>query len=175
MSLRHVRPPATARLRRWPPAFKDVPVVVWGDFMLDEYWRCRTRRVSREAPVLVLEYEERTIQGGGAANAALNLAALGARVTAVGWVGRDAAGRDLTRALKDAGIDTAGLMYRGAAPTVVKTRIVAGDRHTARQQVVRVDRGTPFAPSATERRALVIALDRRARAPWCCRTTVTTR
>jgi rfaE bifunctional protein kinase chain/domain len=160
MSLRHVRPPATARLRRWPPAFKDVPVVVWGDFMLDEYWRCRTRRVSREAPVLVLEYEERTIQGGGAANAALNLAALGARVTAVGWVGRDAAGRDLTRALKDAGIDTAGLMYRGAAPTVVKTRIVAGDRHTARQQVVRVDRGAPFTPSAAERRALVNALDR---------------
>ena len=160
MSLRHVRPPAVARLRRWLPAFRAVPVVVWGDFMLDEYWRCRTRRVSREAPVLVLEYEDRSVQGGGAANAALNLAALGAKVEAVGWVGRDAAGRDLARLLRAAGIGTGGLLARGSAPTVVKTRIVAGDRHTARQQVVRVDRGAPFTPAASERRALMQALDR---------------
>ena len=100
MIARAVRSPAAARLRRWPAAFAGLPVVVWGDFMLDEYWRCQTRRVSREAPVLVLDFEQRTVQGGGAANAALNLAALGARVTAVGWVGRDAAGRELRAQLK---------------------------------------------------------------------------
>lgn len=158
---RAVRSPAGARLARWPAAFAGLKVVVWGDFMLDEYWRCQTRRVSREAPVLVLEFEERTVQGGGAANAALNLAALGGRVAAVGWVGRDEAGRELKGRLKSAGIDVTGLVAV-AAPTVVKTRIVAGDRHTARQQVVRVDRGTPFAPNAAARRALMAALDRAA-------------
>lgn len=163
MIARAVRSPAAARLRRLPGAFAGLPVVVWGDFMLDEYWRCQTRRVSREAPVLVLNFEQRTVQCGGAANAALNLAAMGARVTAIGWVGRDAAGRELRGQLKRAGIETAGLLVRGAAPTVVKTRIVAGDRHTARQQVVRVDRGAPFEPSASERRALLAALDRAAR------------
>ncbi|MGH7743147.1 MAG: bifunctional heptose 7-phosphate kinase/heptose 1-phosphate adenyltransferase [Candidatus Eiseniibacteriota bacterium] len=162
MIARPVRSPAIARLQRWPGAFAGLPVVVWGDFMLDEYWRCQTRRVSREAPVLVLDFEQRTVQGGGAANAALNLAALGARVTAVGWVGRDAAGRELRGQLKRAGIDVSGLMTHRTSPTVVKTRIVAGDRHTARQQVVRVDRGTPFAASAAERRALLSALDRAA-------------
>jgi rfaE bifunctional protein kinase chain/domain len=159
---RAVRSPASSRLKRWPPAFAGLPVVVWGDFMLDEYWRCQTRRVSREAPVLVLDFEQRTLQGGGAANAALNLAALGARVTAVGWVGRDAAGRELRGQLKRAGIDIAGLMTHRSAPTVVKTRIVAGDRHTARQQVVRVDRGAPFETTAAERRALLSTLDRAA-------------
>jgi rfaE bifunctional protein kinase chain/domain len=163
VNVKTVRSPAASRLKRWPAAFANVPVVVWGDFMLDEYWRCQTRRVSREAPVLVLDFEQRTIQCGGAANAALNLAAMGAHVTAVGWIGRDAAGRELRGQLKHAGIETGGLLHRGAAPTVVKTRIVAGDRHTARQQVVRVDRGAPFAPSSSERRALLAALDGAAR------------
>ena len=163
MIARPVRSPAVSRLKRWLAAFAGLEVVVWGDFMLDEYWRCQTRRVSREAPVLVLDFEQRTVQGGGAANAALNLAALGARVTAVGWVGGDAAARELRGQLKRAGIDTGGLMTHAASPTVVKTRIVAGDRHTARQQVVRVDRGAPFSPPAAARRALPTALDRAAR------------
>lgn len=162
MIARAVRSPAISRLKRWPPVFAGLRALVWGDFMLDEYWRCQTRRVSREAPVLVLDYETRTVQGGGAANAALNLAALGARVTAVGWVGRDEAGRELKSQLKSAGVDVAGLIAT-SSPTVVKTRIVAGDRHTARQQVVRVDRGGPFAPSAADRRALSSALERAGR------------
>jgi bifunctional ADP-heptose synthase (sugar kinase/adenylyltransferase) len=71
---------------------RGVRALVWGDFVLDEYWRCLTRRVSREAPVLVLDWQSRSAQGGGAANAALNLAALGARVSVLGWIGGDEAG-----------------------------------------------------------------------------------
>ncbi len=159
MIARAARSPSASRLRAWPPAFTKLTAVVWGDFILDEYWRCCTRRVSREAPVLVLDYESRNIQGGGAANAALNLAALGAKVAAVGWVGRDAHGRELRALLRAGGVETEGLLVHPAAATVVKTRIVAGDRHMARQQVVRVDRGAPFVAGASAKRALMAALD----------------
>jgi rfaE bifunctional protein kinase chain/domain len=135
-------------------------VVVWGDFVLDEYWRCLSRRVSREAPVLILEHQGRTSQGGGAANAALTLAALGAEVRAVGFVGNDPAASELRRLLKSAGIDVRGLVEHGGGDTVVKTRIVAGSVHTALQQVVRVDRGTRFPLASGDRRRLEAALDR---------------
>ena len=159
VKLRRARPPASPRLLGWIERWRGLPVVVWGDFVLDEYWRCLSRRVSREAPVLILEHQGRTSQGGGAANAALNLAALGAAVRAVGFVGRDAEGRELRRLLKNAGIDVRGLVEHAAASTVVKTRIVAGSVHTALQQVVRVDRGARFGLGAVERRRLHAALE----------------
>ncbi len=163
MKLRTARPPAAARLRRLSARLRGLRALVWGDYVLDEYWRCRTSRVSREAPVLVLDFESRTVQGGGAANAALNLAALGAEVAAVGWVGADAAGRELRHCLARARIDTRGLLEHPRAATVVKTRVVAGGLHTARQQVVRVDRGAAFALGRIERRRLRDALGRGAR------------
>jgi len=156
--IRRVSPPAAAGLARWVGRWEGLPAVVWGDFVLDQYWRCRSSRVSREAPVLVLDYQDREVQGGGAANAALNLAALGARVAVVGWVGGDAAGRELRALLQRAGVDTAGLLALERADTVVKTRVVAGGAHTARQQVVRVDRGSPFRPAAPALRRLRAAL-----------------
>src|SRR5262249_33915429 len=143
VKLRRARPPAPERLLRWVERLRGTTAVVWGDFVLDEYWRCLSRRVSREAPVLILEYQGRTIQGGGAANAALNLAALGVKTRAVGFVGHDASARELIQLLKSAGVDCAGLVEHRRAPTVVKTRVVAGSVHTALQQVVRVDRGRP--------------------------------
>ena len=97
--------PPPARLVRWIERFAGVRAVVWGDFVLDEYWRCRTRRVSREAPVLVLDWEARSVQGGGAANAALNLVALGAEVAVVGVTGEDEAGGELRGLLEGAGAD----------------------------------------------------------------------
>ena len=149
--------------RRWVDRLHGLPVVVWGDFLLDEYWQCRSTRVSREAPVLVLDYRARSAEGGGAANAALNLAALGARVAVVGWTGNDAHGREIRVRLRAAGCDVHGLIAHPRAPTVVKTRIVAGDVHTALQQVVRVDRGEPFPLLASEQRMLAVALQRAAR------------
>ncbi len=160
MKLRRARPPVVSRLARWVERLPGVSVVVWGDFVLDEYWRCLSRRVSREAPVLILEHQGRAIQAGGAANAALNLAALGAEVRAVGLVGRDEAGRELRRLLAGAGVDTRGLIEHPRADTVVKTRIVAGSVHTALQQVVRVDRGAPFPLGAMQRAQLGQAVRR---------------
>jgi len=145
-------------MRRWIDRLKNVAVVVWGDFLLDEYWQCRSTRVSREAPVLVLDYRARSAQGGGAANAALNLSALGARVAVVGWVGDDGHGREIRARLRAAGCDVHGLLVHPRAPTVVKTRIVAGDVHMALQQVVRIDRGEPFPLLAADRRSLAAAL-----------------
>jgi rfaE bifunctional protein kinase chain/domain len=163
MRLKPGRAPATSRLLALVDRLAVVPAVVWGDFVLDEYWRCLSRRVSREAPVLILDYQSRAVQGGGAANAALNLAALGARVHAVGFVGDDEAGAELRRQLDAAGVDTAGLIVHDQSPTVVKTRIVAGSVHTALQQVVRVDRGRPFAPHGKARDRLGRALREAAR------------
>lgn len=157
MILRARTAPARASLERAARRLAGQRVVVWGDFVVDEYWRCQSGRVSREAPVLVLEYQSRSSQGGGAANAALNLAALGADVRVVGWVGADDAGHELRRLLANAGIDTDGLLEHDHAPTIVKTRVVAGDTHTARQQVVRIDRGSRFASTLAARRALAEA------------------
>ncbi|HYM80567.1 MAG TPA: PfkB family carbohydrate kinase [Candidatus Limnocylindria bacterium] len=159
MTVRRAPMPPAARLWPWVERMAGVPAVVWGDFVLDEYWRCLSQRVSREAPVLILDYQDRETRGGGAANAALNLAALGARVRVVGWVGRDAAGRELRAHLEAAGIDTRGLLEHERGSTVVKTRIVAGSAHTAQQQVVRVDRGASFPLGPARRAALSAALE----------------
>ena len=163
MKLRSARHPSAARLRRWVDRLAGRVAVVWGDYVLDEYWRCLSRRVSREAPVLILEYQGRTTQGGGAANAALNLAALGATVRAVGFVGRDEAGAELRRLLSRAGVDVTGLIPPPRAGTIVKTRVVAGSVHTALQQVVRVDRGQPFRPAASDLKRLTTVLEKSGR------------
>jgi rfaE bifunctional protein kinase chain/domain len=148
MKLERVASPSAKKLLRWLPRFRRLRVVVWGDFMADEYWFCRSGRLSREAPVPVLEFEGRELKPGGAANAALNLAAMGATVEAVGWTGADEARERLIEALRRHGVRTAGLAARRGESTVVKIRVVAGTEHTARQQVVRVDRGRPFARNA---------------------------
>jgi len=157
VTLARARPIAPERLCHWIGRLGAGTAVVWGDFVLDEYWRCLSRRVSREAPVLILEYQGRSVQGGGAANAALNLAALGLSTRAVGVIGQDAAGSELHDLLSAAGVDCAGLVT-SRAPTIVKTRVVAGSVHTALQQVVRVDRGRPFVLDAAGRRRLDAAL-----------------
>ena len=163
MKLASATPPPARRLLPWVERMKGLEALVWGDFVLDEYWRCLTRRVSREAPVLVLDWQSRSSQGGGAANAALNLAALGARVRVAGWIGADQSGAELRRLLELGGVDAAGLLEHPRSPTVVKVRIVAGSVHTALQQVVRVDRGAACPADAASTAALAAVLSRSAR------------
>ncbi|HEY6866533.1 MAG TPA: PfkB family carbohydrate kinase, partial [Candidatus Eisenbacteria bacterium] len=160
MRLARAVPPPPETLARWVARFPSLRVVVWGDFICDEYWFCRSSRLSREAPVPVLEYESREHRPGGAGNAALNLAALGASVAIVGRRGRDEAGAHLMAALRARRIDTAGLAVQRGAPTVVKTRILAGAEHTARQQVLRVDRGQRSGVPPGAERATLAALAR---------------
>src|SRR3989442_1194937 len=115
-------------------------VVVSGDLIPDEYLFGKPVRISREAPVLILTFSEREALLGGAANAANNVHALGARVAPIGVIGRDAAGEELLALFHAAGIPTDGVVTENGRTTPVKTRIMAGGYQATRQQVVRLDR-----------------------------------
>ncbi|MBY0493311.1 MAG: bifunctional hydroxymethylpyrimidine kinase/phosphomethylpyrimidine kinase [Cyanobacteria bacterium] len=122
-------------------ALRRKRVVVFGDLIADEFVYGRIARVSREAPVLILEYDATEIVPGGAGNAANNVASLGGMVTLVSLVGRDEPGDRLFKVLPKS-VDRAGLTRPRAYRTPVKTRILAGGIHSAKQQVVRIDRHT---------------------------------
>ena len=128
-------------------------VVVVGDLIADEYVYGRVARVSREAPVLILEYDSTEIVPGGAGNAANNVAALGGQVTLVSLIGRDEPGRRAERALLRR-VDRGSLVRPAGFLTPVKTRILAGGIHSAKQQVVRIDRMSPR-PITDEQRTAV--------------------
>lgn len=102
--------------------------------MLDEYIIGTAERISPEAPVPVILCERRTYGAGGAANTAVNLLALGARVVVCGVVGNDWAGERLRQILSESGADITGILIDPNRPTTLKTRIVAQT-----QQVARVD------------------------------------
>ena len=144
---------AALRYRRLIARFAKVRAVVCGDLIADEFIYGRVERVSREAPVLILRYDTTEVLPGGAGNAANNAAALGAAVEVVGLVGRDETGRRLVAALP-AGARTGGLIKMARYVTPVKTRILAGGVHSAKQQVVRIDR---VGPPARVREADVVA------------------
>ena len=147
----------SAQLLSLTGALRGKRVVVIGDVVADEFVYGRVARVSREAPVLILEYDSSEIVPGGAGNAANNIAALGGRATLVALVGRDEPARRLVSALHR-GVDPR-LVRVASMPTPVKTRILAGGVHSAKQQVVRIDRGvapqiTPRVRAAFEQAAL---------------------
>jgi rfaE bifunctional protein kinase chain/domain len=149
-----------AQLLSLTGALRGREVVVVGDVVADEFVYGRVARVSREAPVLILEYDSSEIVPGGAGNAANNIAALGGRATLVALVGRDVQGRRLVSALHK-GVDSRHLLRVATMPTPVKTRILAGGVHSAKQQVVRIDRGvapqlTPRVRDAFERAVLKV-------------------
>ncbi len=119
--------------------FSSRRVLIVGDLIADEYIYGEVARVSREAPVLILKYDATEIVPGGAGNAANNVAALGGRARLAGVVGDDAESRRLLRSFHR-GVDRSGVVRARQFRTPVKTRILAGGVHAARQQVVRIDR-----------------------------------
>ena len=140
------------RLRRIVKRMPDRRVAVLGDVVLDEYLFGRSKRISREAPVAIVEHERSEYRLGGAANVAHNLAALGARVAGVALLGPDEAGERLVELAAAAGVDVSGLLLVPGYVTPHKTRILAGSLHTRRQQMLRVDRGGGEAGLAARRR-----------------------
>ena len=126
------------RLLELLDGFRSKRVAVIGDLIADEFIYGRVARLSREAPVLILQYDSTQIVPGGAGNAANNVAALGARTDIVALAGKDEAGTRLVASLGRVG--TAGLVRPASYCTPVKTRILAGGVHTAKQQIVRIDR-----------------------------------
>jgi D-glycero-beta-D-manno-heptose-7-phosphate kinase len=115
-------------------------VVVLGDLVADEFIYGEIARVSREAPVLILKKRERQIVPGGGANAANNLADLGAQVAVAGAVGQDETGEALLRYFRQKGISTRLILRARGYQTPTKSRILGGLTHWQRQQIVRVDR-----------------------------------
>ena len=112
--------------------------MVFGDLIADVYTYGRVARVSREAPVLILEYDATQVLPGGAGNAANNVASLGATATLVSLAGRDDPGRRVLRALPPR-VNRKAVLRPGGYATPVKQRILAGGIHSAKQQVVRLD------------------------------------
>ncbi|RMV14379.1 Bifunctional protein HldE [Pseudomonas savastanoi] len=115
------------------PRFDQAPVLVVGDVMLDRYWHGGTSRISPEAPVPVVKVDQIEDRPGGAANVALNIAALGAPASLVGVTGDDEAAESLANSLKAAGV-LARFQRIANQPTIVKLRVIS--RH---QQLLRID------------------------------------
>jgi len=127
------------RLLALVDGFASRRVLVVGDLIADEFIYGEVARVSREAPVLILKYDATEMVAGGAGNAANNVAALGCRAILAGLAGSDPEGRRLLGSFA-AGVDRRGVVRAHTYRTPVKTRILAGGVHSAKQQVVRIDR-----------------------------------
>ncbi len=119
--------------------FPGKRIVLVGDFVADEFRYGDISRVSREAPVLILKHRETLVIPGGGANAANNLASLGAKVVPITVVGDDAAGNALLQYFRQKGMSTSRILRAKGRATPTKTRFLAGWAHTTAQQVLRCD------------------------------------
>jgi rfaE bifunctional protein kinase chain/domain len=142
--------------------FSGRRLLIVGDLIADEFIYGQVARVSREAPVLILKYDATEVVAGGAGNAANNVAALGGRARLAGLVGADPEARRLLASFHPR-VDRSPIVRAKEYRTPIKTRILAGGVHSAKQQVVRIDRepGWPLAPPLAQRVAATIgaALD----------------
>ncbi|HEY2434645.1 MAG TPA: PfkB family carbohydrate kinase [Vicinamibacterales bacterium] len=152
-----------SRLLALVDAIAGRKVVVAGDLLADEFIYGEIARVSREAPVLILNYDSTEVVPGGAGNAAANAAALGGSVRAAGIAGRDETGRRLLSVLKQRRVDVGAVLRPAAYRTPTKTRILAGGIHSAKQQVVRIDRASSATIDARARAAFESAVLRAVR------------
>jgi len=127
------------------PPFQQATILVVGDVMLDRYWHGKATRISPEAPVPVVKVHGNDDRPGGAANVALNIAALGAAASLAGITGQDEAGDELGRRLAAAGV-LCHFQASASAPTITKLRVTS--QH---QQLLRVDFEEPFAAADVAR------------------------
>ncbi len=130
----------TKELRQALQRIDRPKILVVGDIIADVYIEGTISRISREAPVLIVEQQEQHLVLGGAANAAHNLAELGGQVYLAGIVGTDPIGEELHTLLERKQIDHELVFSSRQLPTCTKTRILAAAEHAVRQQMLRVDR-----------------------------------
>ncbi|MCK9308735.1 MAG: D-glycero-beta-D-manno-heptose-7-phosphate kinase [Candidatus Cloacimonetes bacterium] len=123
------------KLKTCLQGFSKRRIMVIGDIMLDEYLWGKVQRISAEAPVPIIELNHEEYRLGGAANVALNLAALGAKVDLVGVCGKDSYAQTVLSLLKQQNLSSSGIFADSSRPTTLKTRIGA-----VSQQIVRLDR-----------------------------------
>ncbi|PTW03539.1 rfaE bifunctional protein kinase chain/domain [Halanaerobium saccharolyticum] len=135
---------SSEELIKYIEKFKEKRIMVLGDLIADRFIIADPERLSREAPVLILKHQQEKVLPGGGANAAANIASLGAEVDLLGVVGDDLAAEALKQELAQRQILTAGVFKDQSRPTAEKTRILAGGEQIVRQQVVRVDKVKSF-------------------------------
>ena len=139
--------------------FRSRRIGVVGDFLLDQYIIGTSARVSREAPIVVVDYQDTVYHPGGAANAAQNVTALGGSARAVGVVGDDREADALMGLLDARGVDVSHLIREASAATSTKLRILAGEMNAQKQQVARVDRSHRLSATPALRERLREAID----------------
>ena len=130
--------------------FDHLNVLILGDVMVDRYVGGSVNRISPEAPVPVLNWSQTDDRLGGAANVALNIAAMGATPLLYSVTGRDADGKKFCTMLRDARLNTRGIVQSPERPTTLKTRFLAGT-----QQLLRLDRETIRPLSSKEEDSLL--------------------
>ncbi len=148
------------RLKNIVTQFSSKKIMVLGDLIADEYIFTHCNRVSREAPVLILRYENKKIILGGAANAVHNIKTLGAQVWPVGIIGRDEMGSCLLALMQEKKIPTDFIHIQDKNPTITKTRVLAGSHHTTKQQVVRIDREPDYLPNNGAEKFIINVLEK---------------
>jgi rfaE bifunctional protein kinase chain/domain len=131
--------PTTDRLLRRIDAMAGQPVAMLVDLVADVFVTGTPKRISREAPVLILSYQGERLTPGGGANAVANVAALGGLPLPLGVVGDDPHGRGLLADLEARGVRTEGIRVRPGYRTPTKVRILGGGKHSIKQQIVRYD------------------------------------
>ena len=150
--------PAAGRLLQIVEAVRGRRLLVLADLVADEFVYGRVQRVSREAPVLILQYDSTDLRLGGGANAVHNIRTLGGLPLPLGVVGADEHGRRLRALLRDKAIQAATVFTAAGYATPVKTRILGGGVHASGQQMVRIDKMTRLADRSPARRSVMRAL-----------------
>ncbi len=138
--------------------FSKRRLLVVGDSVADQFVYGAISRVSREAPVFILRHEQTETIPGGAANCAVNLASLGAEVSLVSVAGDDAAGKAMLQQLEAVGVKCRSLSMSNRLQTVTKVRVLAGQAHSTRQQVIRIDYESEPLSDPSLRDAIVAAV-----------------
>lgn len=147
--------PTAERLLALIDAMAGQPIAMLVDLVADRFIHGTPKRISREAPVLILRHDGETFAPGGGANAVANVVALGGRPIPCGVVGDDRSGDELRAWLESHGVATDGILVRAGYRTPTKTRVLGGARHAIKQQIVRFDVEDQLVLSAGERRRLL--------------------
>lgn len=137
-------------MRNLPSLFKDKKVLIVGDVMIDRYLTGQVNRMSPEAPVPVVDFDTEDNRLGGAANVALNVAALGAKPLLLSVIGKDEEGKLFKKLLKKHQLSKKGILVSADRPTTLKTRVMAANQH-----LLRIDRETKKGISKSEEKQLL--------------------
>ena len=150
------------KLKNYINSLCNAKILVIGDLALDEMIYGDTERISREAPVLILQHTHTKYILGGASNAAHNVSTINnGKVAVIGVIGEDYQAIDLKNALSEADIDYSSLVVDKTRKTITKTRISGSCSQSVTQQIVRVDRQTNAPISEETEKKLISEIEKK--------------